>query len=77
MYNLPPDIQSLIYAYDDTYRLIYNRVMLELRFQYLMARDIINVYKKVTQRSETFYTYLQFLKGFDKLESHYNIRLIL
>ena len=65
MYNLPPDIQSLIYAYDDTYRLIYNRVMLELRFQYLMARDIINVYKKVTQRSETFYTYLQFLEGFD------------
>jgi hypothetical protein len=65
MYNLPTDIQSLIYEYDDTYRLIYNRVMLELRFHYLMALDVMNTYLKINKRSETFYTYLKFLEGLD------------
>ena len=65
MYNLPTDIQSLIYEYDDTYRLIYNRVMLELRFQYLMALDVMNTYLKINKRSDTFYTYLRFLEGLD------------
>jgi hypothetical protein len=65
MYNLPTEIQSLIYQYDNTYRLIYHRVMLELRFRHLMAKDILNVYRKVNKRTETFYTYLKFLEGVD------------
>ena len=65
MYNLPTDIQQLIYEYDNTYRLIYHRVMLELRFRHLMAKDILNVYRKVGKRTETFYTYLKFLEEVD------------
>ena len=65
MYNLPTEIQSLIYQYDNTYRLIYHRVMLELRFRHLMAKDILNVYRKVNRRTETFYTYLKFLEEVD------------
>ena len=65
MYNLPTDIQQLIYEYDNTYRLIYHRVMLELRFRHLMAKDILNVYRKVNRRTETFYTYLKFLEEVD------------
>ena len=65
MYNLPTDIQKLIYEYDNTYRLIYHRVMLELRFRHLMAEDILNVYRKVNRRTETFYTYLKFLEEVD------------
>ena len=65
MYNLPTDIQKLIYEYDNTYRLIYHRVMLELRFRHLMAEDILNVYRKVYKRTDTFYTYLKFLEEVD------------
>lgn len=50
MYNLPKDIQYIIYKYDNTYKIIYNEVIKELikvfriyninKYSYLFRNDL-------------------------------------
>lgn len=61
--NLPRSLQTHIYEYDPTYRAKYHICMLELRFHYLVALDVTNIYLKLNRERETFYAYLEFLKN--------------